>query len=199
MTDLNLPPHVQGMLTRSGALLSGHFILTSGRHSGNYMQCALICSHPEFCEALAKELAAKICAVMGEKPCDVVLAPALGGVVFGYELARQLGVPGLFTERDKEGIMRLRRGFELRPGQRVLIAEDVVTTGGSVLEVRKIVEEAGATPVGFACLFDRSGGAFQPGPPVFCVTQVSFPTYPAEECPLCKEGRSPAVKPGSRK
>ena len=199
MTALNLPPHVQDMLTRSGALLSGHFILTSGRHSGNYMQCALICAQPQFCEALAAELAGKVRAALGEKPCDLVLAPALGGVVFGYEMARQLGVPGLFTERDKEGIMRLRRGFELKPGQRVLIAEDVITTGGSVLEVRKIVEDAGATPVGFACLFDRSVGAFQPGPPVFCVTVVSFPTYTPEECPLCKSGAQPAIKPGSRK
>lgn len=187
------------MLTRSGALLSGHFILTSGRHSGNYMQCALICAQPQFCEALANELAAKVRAALGEKPCDLVLAPALGGVVFGYEMARQLGVPGLFTERDKEGVMRLRRGFELKPGQRVLIAEDVVTTGGSVLEVRKIVEECGAIAVGFACLFDRSVGAFQPGPPVFSVAPVTFPTYSPEECPLCKEGKHPAIKPGSRK
>lgn len=199
MTTLNLPAHVQDMLTRSGALLSGHFILTSGRHSGNYMQCALICAQPQYCEALAKELAAKVRAALGATPCDLVLAPALGGVVFGYEMARQLGVPGLFTERDKEGVMRLRRGFELKPGQRVLIAEDVVTTGGSVLEVRKIVEEAGAIAVGFACLFDRSAGAFQPGPPLFCVTQLTFPTYAVEECPLCKEGKLAAVKPGSRK
>ncbi|MBI1784822.1 orotate phosphoribosyltransferase [Candidatus Sumerlaeota bacterium] len=195
----SLPNHVREMLEKSGALLTGHFILTSGRHSGNYMQCAKICAHPEFCEALAKELAAKIKAKLGAVPCDLVLAPALGGVVFGYELARQMGVPGLFTERDKEGIMRLRRGFELAPGQRILIAEDVVTTGGSVLEVAKIVGESGASVGGYACLFDRSAGSFHPGPPVFSIAQVTFPTYASGGCPLCREGKLEPVKPGSRK
>ncbi len=197
--SISLPRDVRRMLEESGALLSGHFILTSGRHSGNYMQCAKICARPDFCETLAQTLAGKIREALGGTPCDLVLAPALGGVVFGYEMARQLGTPGLFTERDKEGIMRLRRGFELRAGQRVLIAEDVVTTGGSVMEVDKIVRESGATTVGFACLFDRSAGAFNPGPPVFSIAKVEFPTYLPESCPLCAEGKTEAVKPGSRK
>lgn len=194
-----LSAHVQDMLEASGALLSGHFILTSGRHSGNYMQCARLCAVPEFCESLAGELADKVRAALGEDACDLVLAPAIGGIVIGYELARQLGTPGLFTERDKEGVMRLRRGFELLEDQRILIAEDVVTTGGSVMEVAKIVEEAGAKVAGFACLFDRSAGKFRPGPPVFSVAELEFPTYDPAECPLCAAGELQAVKPGSRR
>lgn len=194
-----LPPHVRKMLEESGALLSGHFILTSGRHSGHYMQCARLCAIPKFCEALAGELAAKVREKLGSAPCDLVLAPALGGVVIGYEVARQLGTPGFFTERDKEGVMQLRRGFELRRGQRVLIVEDVITTGGSVLEVAKIVEERGGAVAGYACLFDRSAGAFAPAPPVFSVAPLTFPTYAKEACPLCAEGKLAAEKPGSRK
>lgn len=194
-----LPANVTQMLEESGALLSGHFILTSGRHSANYMQCARLCAIPKFCEALAADLAGNIRATLGETPCDVVLAPAIGGIVIGYEIARQLAVPGIFAERDKEGVMTLRRGFEFREGQRVIMAEDVITTGGSVLEAAKTAEDRGAEVVGYACLFDRSAGAFQPGPPVFSVAPLSFPTYPADDCPLCAEGRTPAVKPGSRK
>jgi orotate phosphoribosyltransferase len=194
-----LSPQVREMLEASGALLAGHFILTSGRHSGNYMQCARLCAIPEFCEALAGELAGKVREGLGEDACDLVLAPAIGGIVIGYELARQLGTPGLFTERDKDGAMQLRRGFELAEGQRVLIAEDVVTTGGSVLEVAKIVDAFGATVAGYACLFDRSGGKFRPGPPVFSVAALTFPTYEPTTCPLCAEGKTEAVKPGSRR
>lgn len=194
-----LDVEIREMLEASGALLTGHFILTSGRHSGNYMQCARLCAIPEFCESLAGQLAEKVRATLGEPGCDVVLAPAIGGIVIGYELARQLGTPGLFTERDKEGVMQLRRGFELGEGQRVLIAEDVITTGGSVLEVAKIVEAAGAEVVGYACLFDRSAGKFRPGPPVLCVAELTFPTYEPSDCPLCREGKLQAVKPGSRR
>lgn len=194
-----LPGTVQRMLESSAALLTGHFILTSGRHSGNYLQCALLCARPDFCEELARGLAEKIRAALGPSPCDLVIAPALGGVVIGYEVARQLGVPGLFTERDKEGVMRLRRGFEVKPGQRILIVEDVITTGGSVLEVAKIVQQQVGKVAGYACLFDRSAGKFRPGPPVFSVAELSFPTYAPNECPLCEEGKLPAMKPGSRK
>lgn len=197
MTDA-LPAELRRMLEDSGALLTGHFILSSGRHSGNYMQCARLCAIPEFCEALAAQLAGKVRAGSGENAADLVLAPAIGGVVIGYEMARQMKLPALFTERDQDRVMRLRRGFEIRPGQRVLISEDVITTGGSVLEVAKIVGNLGAEVVGYACLFDRSAGAFQPGPPVFSIAPLSFPTYEVAQCPLCAQGETEAVKPGSR-
>jgi len=196
----NLSPRIREMLEKSGALLTGHFILTSGRHSANYLQCAKICALPWYCEELGDELAEKLCTQLGtKKPCDLVLAPALGGVVIGYQVAAGLGVPGYFTERDKEGTMVLRRGFELKPGQKILIVEDVITTGGSVLEVARIVEEAGANTIGYACIFDRSNGSFRPGPPVFSVAELTFPTYTPDQCPLCAEGKLQAVKPGSRK
>lgn len=195
----DLDPQIREMLEASGALLSGHFILTSGRHSANYMQCARLCAIPEFCESLAGTLADKVRAALGDPPCDLVLSPAIGGIVIGYEMGRQLGTPALFTERDKEGVMQLRRGFELRKGQKVLISEDVITTGGSVLEVAEIVKRAGAKVAGYACLFDRSWGKFEPGPPVFSVAPLSFPTYEPAECPLCAEGKTEAVKPGSRR
>lgn len=194
-----LPPPVRKMLDDSGALLSGHFILTSGRHSGNYLQCALLCSRPDFCEELARGLAARIVPELGADAPELVVAPALGGVVIGYEMARQLGTPGLFTERDKDSVMCLRRGFGIGAGRRVLLVEDVITTGGSILEARAVVEAAGGRVVGYACLFDRSAGNFRPGPPVFSVASLTFPTWPPEECPLCAAGAEPAVKPGSRK
>lgn len=197
MTD-SLSAELRRMLEGSGALLSGHFILSSGRHSGNYMQCARLCAVPEYCEALASQLAAKVGEGLGADAADLVLAPAIGGVVIGYEMARQMKLPGLFTERDKDRVMQLRRGFEISAGQRVLIAEDVITTGGSVLEVAKIVGDLGAEVVGYACLFDRSGGKFQPGPPVFSIAPLSFPTYETSDCPLCAKGETEAVKPGSR-
>ncbi len=195
----SLDTEIREMLEVSGALLSGHFILTSGRHSGNYMQCARLCAIPEFCESLASTLAGKVRAQLGENACDLVLAPAIGGIVIGYEMARQMDTPGLFTERDKEGGMQLRRGFELNEGQKVLISEDVITTGGSVLEVAEIVKRFGAEVIGYACLFDRSAGKFSPGPPVFSVAPLTFPTYEPSDCPLCAEGKSEAVKPGSRR
>lgn len=190
---------LEEMLAESGAFLSGHFILSSGRHSGNYLQCALLCARPDFCGEFAADLAAKVRERLGPEPCDLVMAPAIGGVVIGYEMARQLNMPGYFCERDKESVMQLRRGFKLEPGQRVLIAEDVITTGGSVLEVAEIIQVAGAEVVGYACLFDRSVGKFEPGPPVVSLSQLTFPTYEPEECPLCKEDGPEAVKPGSRK
>lgn len=194
-----LPQMVRVMLQESGALMNGHFILSSGRHSANYLQCAKLCAVPSYCEALARDLADKIRKDLGEDCCDVVLAPAIGGIVIGYELARQLGVPGIFAERDAEGNMTLRRGFDVHGGQRVLVAEDVITTGGSVLETARLVEEAGAELEGYACLFDRSAGKFQPVEPVFSVAELTFPTYEREECPLCAVGEIEAIKPGSRK
>lgn len=194
-----IPDDVRAMLEESGALLTGHFLLTSGLHSPNYLQCALLCARPDLCEALAERIAEGVRAARGDSPCDLVVAPAIGGIVIGYEVARRLGKPGYFAERDAAGAMTLRRGFRIAPGTRVLVVEDVITTGGSSLEAAAAVEREGGAVVGFACIFDRSGGAFAPGPPVVSVARPRVPVYKPEECPLCAGGAAPAVKPGSRK
>ena len=147
---------VEEILMESGALLEGHFLLTSGRHGGKYMQCAKVLQCPEY----AGEIAAAVVASFGDSlgEVDLVIAPAVGGIVFGYELARQMGVKSLFAERES-GKMTLRRGFEILPEQRVLVAEDVVTTGGSVREVIELVRGLGGEVAGVALMVDRSGGA----------------------------------------
>lgn len=182
-------------LRQEGALLSGHFRLSSGLHSDTYVQCARFLRRPELagsaCAALADQLRAA-----GLAP-DVVVGPAMGGVVIGYELARQLGTPGLFTERDAEGRMSLRRGFALRPGERVIIAEDVVTTGKSTLEVARLLTEMGAEVLAVASLIDRTGGAAKLPFPSFALLPVAAAVYQPEACPLCAAG-VPVVKPGSR-
>ncbi len=176
----------------SGALLEGHFILTSGKHSDRYFQCAKVLQYPEHARALCGVIAD---AFRGEK-IDVVIAPAVGGIVVGYEVAAQLGARGIFAERE-DGKMTLRRGFALAPGERVLVCEDVTTTGGSVNEIIALVNAAGAELVGVGCVVDRSGGAFSPAPRFVSCMAMSAATYPPDACPLCASG-SPAVKPGSR-
>lgn len=189
----------------AGAVKHGHFELSSGLHSAMYVQCALALAYPRFAERLGTELAAKFAA----DSIETVVSPALGGLIIGQEVARALpepsaarsevggGVPALFAERDASGQMVMRRGFSLRPGQRVLVVEDVWTTGGSTLEAIRVVQEMGGEVVAAGALIDRSGGtiAF----PVKAQALVSLPiaSYKPEECPLCKEG-SKAVKPGSR-
>ena len=162
------------ILEESKVLLKGHFLLTSGRHSNEYMQCAQILQYPEFTEELAKGLAEEF----KEDKIDMVIGPAMGGVIIAYEMARQLKVKNLFAEREN-GKMVLRRGFTIPEGTRVLIAEDVITTGGSVVEVAEVVREQGGEVVGVAL-----------------TTEVK--SYGAQECPLCKEGKIDLVKPGSR-
>jgi orotate phosphoribosyltransferase len=177
-----------------GALLDGHFLLTSGRHSGNYLQCALVCQHPEICGKLCAEMAK----VFDGEKIDTVIGPAMGGIVLAYEFARALGARNVFFERDTEGKMILRRGFELKAGERVVIAEDVMTTGGSVAEIVEQAEAAGAEVIGVACLVNRGGLNRFEGRKIVSMLEIDFPTYEPEECPLCKEGQ-PAIKPGSRK
>lgn len=187
---------VFGMFRESGALLEGHFRLTSGLHSNQYFQCAKVLQYPKFCEALCGDLAAQYKRLR----IDVVVAPALGGIVVGQEVGRQLGVRTMFTERS-EGIMQLRRGFAIAPGERVLVCEDVVTTGGSVGEVIEIVKKAGALVVGAAYIVDRSGGAV--GFPLekeglqYAAMTLHVTTHQPDTCPLCAQG-IPVVKPGSR-
>jgi orotate phosphoribosyltransferase len=180
-------------MTAAGALLEGHFKLSSGLHSPRYLQCALFLADPARAEAAGRQLAARL------KNCgvQVVTAPALGGVIIGHEVARALGVPFLFSERA-DGVMQLRRGFALDPGDRVLVVEDVVTTGGSTREVMDVVRQHGGVVVGVGSMVNRSGheNPFAPLPYTALLT-VDVPTYPPDACPLCAAG-APVVKPGSR-
>ncbi len=182
-------------LRQEDALLSGHFRLSSGLHSDTYVQCARFLRRPDLAGPAAAALAVQLEAA-GLKP-DVVVGPAMGGVVIGYELARQLRVPGIFTERDADGQMTLRRGFTIEPGSTVVIAEDVVTTGKSTLEVAKVLREMGAEVLAVASLIDRTGGKGGLDFPHFALLQVQAATFAPERCPLCAAG-VPVVKPGSR-
>jgi orotate phosphoribosyltransferase len=177
---------------KRGALLRGHFRLTSGLHSDLYLQSALVLQHPEDAGVLGEALAARF----RDARVQAVLAPAIGGILVAHEVARALGVRALFTEREG-GVMQLRRGFTLSPGERCLVVEDVITTGGSTREVVQCVQTHGGTVVGVGSLIDRSGGTA-----AFTVTRVALATvtaatYPPDACPLCRTG-SPAIKPGSR-
>jgi orotate phosphoribosyltransferase len=174
------------------ALLEGHFILSSGLHSDRYIQCARVLQHPEVAEKLCSELAAKV----RQAGATVVAAPALGGVIVSYEVARALGVRSLFTERQ-DGAMTLRRGFSLAPGEPTLVVEDVITTGGSTRETMAAVEQAGGKVVAVGALIDRSGGKADLGVPKAALVTLAVQNYDPAGCPLCKSG-IPAVKPGSR-
>ncbi len=176
----------------SGALLQGHFILTSGLHSDAYFQCALVFQYPWHAEILCRETAAHF----QDDKIDVVVSPAVGGIVFGQEIARLLCIRSIFAERV-EGKMTLRRGFQISPGERVLLAEDVTTTGGSVKEVLLAAEAAGGEVVAVTSVVDRSGGKAEFGVPYFSLFQMEVHNLQPEACPLCQAG-STAVKPGSR-
>lgn len=180
-----------------GALLTGHFLLTSGLHSPRYLQCALVLQHPATAEKLCAALAAKAQADANIGPIDLVIAPALGGVIVAHEVARALGVRALFTERQEAG-MTLRRGFQINPGERCFVVEDVVTTGGSTREVIEVVRALGGVVAGAGSLIDRSGGAVDLGVPRHALGTLEVPSYKADDCPMCQEG-STAIKPGSRK
>lgn len=181
------------IFTRSGALLEGHFRLTSGRHSNQYMQCAQVLQYPPATEQLAQHLADSF----RDSMVELVIGPAMGGIIVAYEVARQLGVPSIFTERD-QGKMALRRGFAIKPGQRVLVVEDVVTTGGSVREVIQLVRGAGGIVVGVGVLVDRSAGQVDFGVKTQAVLTMDIQSWEENECPLCREGKIPVTKPGSR-
>ena len=176
----------------TGALLEGHFILTSGFHSSTYFQCAKVFQYPWYGEALCKDIADHF----NSEKIDLVVSPAIGGIVVGQEVARLLKVRSNFTERV-EGRMTLRRGFAVTAGERVLVAEDVTTTGGSVKEVMEVVEDRGGSIVSVTAVVDRSGGKVQFGVPYFSLLQMEVVNYSPDECPLCECG-SVAVKPGSR-
>ncbi len=184
---------ISKIFIQSGALLKGHFVLTSGRHSDQYMQCAQVLQYPGYTDQLTRVIAEGF----AEDKIDVVVAPAMGGIIVGYEVARHLGTKSIFCEREA-GKMSMRRGFVIEPGQRVLVVEDVVTTGGSVKEVIELVRSMQGTVVGVGILVDRSGGKTDFGVKTVSVLSMEIESFPAEDCPLCKAGGAPAVKPGSR-
>ena len=180
------------MLKEADVLLEGHFLLTSGRHSDKYMQCAKIFQNAKYSVTLCAEQVEQY----KDDNIEVVIGPAIGAIQMSYEVGKQLGVRNIFAEREN-GVMTLRRGFSIEKGQRVLIVEDVVTTGGSVKEVMKLVEECGGEIVGIGSIVDRTGGKIDFGVPYRSAFSMDITSYEAEECPICKTG-TPLVKPGSR-
>lgn len=180
------------LMEELGALHNGHFQLSSGLHSNRYFQCARILQFPE----LARELGVALGQMFADIPCDLVVSPALGGILVGHEMARAMGRRFVFTER-KDGEMMIRRGFSLEQGEKVIIAEDVVTRGTSLLEVIKVVEEAGGVVTGLTSIIDRTGDDVALPLPLQSLAKVQVEAWKAEDCPLCSEG-VPLVKPGSR-
>ena len=180
------------LFRRSGALLEGHFRLTSGLHSSGYLQCALVLQHPQHAEALGRAIADPTRSL---RP-TLVLSPALGGVVIGHEVGRALGVRALFAERQ-DGTLTLRRGFVIAENDRVLVVEDVLTTGGSTRETMQVAKASGGQVVGAASIVNRSGGTARFDVPFASLLDVDLPTYEPNDCPLCARGL-PVVKPGSR-
>lgn len=184
---------VLDLFRQCGALLEGHFALSSGLHTAGYLQCALVLQHPTHAAALGAALAERV----ADDHAAVVLSPALGGLIIGHEVARATGVRALFAER-REGVLTLRRGFCLDAGERVLIVEDVVTTGGSTRETMAVARQAGAEVVGAAAIINRGGSDVVFDVPFAALADVSWPTYDPGACPLCIEG-APLTKPGSRR
>ena len=180
------------LFTERGALLTGHFLLSSGLHSAKYLQCALVLQYPKDAESLGASLAKYFYA----QKIDLVVAPALGGVIIGHEVARNLSVRAVFTEREA-GQMQLRRGFEINLGEKVLVIEDVITTGKSTREVIELVTKLGGEVVGNASIIDRSAGKAELPFALVSLAVLDVATYSAENCPMCQEGL-PLVKPGSR-
>jgi orotate phosphoribosyltransferase len=188
---------VLDLFRATGAYLEGHFRLTSGLHSPHYLQCALVLRRPPAAEHLGRRLAVELRAILHE-PAALVVSPALGGLIIGHEVARALGTPFLFTERDPETRqMLLRRGFTVQPGETAVVIEDVITTGGSTRDVIDTLHAAGARVLAAGSIIDRSGGAVAVGVPRVALVTLQVAAHRPEECPLCRE-RVPLVKPGSR-
>lgn len=180
------------LLRATGAILEGHFILTSGMHSGGYVQSARALQYPQHAETLGRWIADSFHGTA----VDVVISPAIGGIVIGQEVARALGVRAIFGEREG-GVMALRRGFEVAPGERVLVIEDVTTTGGSVREIMHLVQQRQGQIVGVGAILNRSPGQIDLGVPLHTLALLQIQNYQPDACPLCRQG-SQAVKPGSR-
>ncbi|MGI6249398.1 MAG: orotate phosphoribosyltransferase [Acutalibacteraceae bacterium] len=186
---------VTQILKEAAVLLEGHFLLTSGRHSDKYLQCARIFRNTKYSE----ELCAALAELFKDDNVELVVGPAMGAVQLAYEVSRHTGTENFFTERDENGAMVLRRGFAIEPGQRVLVVEDTITTGGSAKEVVELVKNAGGVVVGVGSIVDRSGGKADFGVPFKAVYRADVTSWEADECPLCKAGEIELVKPGSRK
>lgn len=188
---------VFSLFESTGAYLHGHFRLTSGLHSPEYLQCAKVLQYPAHAETIGRALAARLLEMNGGRAIPLVVSPAIGGLIIGHEVARALGARFQFTERDGAGKMTLRRGFELTPGETAVIVEDVITTGGSTREVVDLLKDAGVKIAGAGSIIDRSGGHADVGAPRAALVTLSVTSWSPEMCPLCREG-STAVKPGSR-
>ena len=188
---------VLNLFEQTSAYLHGHFRLTSGLHSSEYLQCALVLQHPVHAEFLGGDLAQKVMTLFPGGEVQVVASPAVGGLIIGHEVARALGARFIFTERGTDGRMILRRGFSVQPGESVVVIEDVVTTGGSTREVVELLEAAGARVPAAGSIIDRSGGSAQVGAPRVALATLQVTAWRPEDCPLCQQGL-PVVKPGSR-
>jgi len=180
-------------LRECGSLLEGHFLLSSGKHSDRYCQCAKLLQYPDKAARVLEVVAGQVKDIQA----DMVVGPAMGGIVVAYELARQLGLPGIFTERA-DNVMTLRRGFQVEKGMKILITEDVVTTGKSTMETVAVLEGFGAQVVGLCCIVDRRAPGVELPFPIYSATTLEVQTFEADACPLCATGL-PAEKPGSRK
>jgi orotate phosphoribosyltransferase len=187
---------VLNVFRSTGAYLSGHFRLTSGLHSPEYLQCALVLQHPQYAEKLAQKLAAALQVAAGSQKIQVVASPAIGGLIIGHEVARALGTRFIFAEREG-GKMTLRRGFEVTPGETAVVVEDVITTGGSTREVIETLRQRGVRVLAAGSIIDRSGGQVDLGLPRVALETLTVVSHPPESCPLCAQG-IPVVKPGSR-
>ncbi len=185
--------HLLEIFQRTGALLEGHFRLSSGLHSPRYLQCALVLQYPEHAEWVGRALASHF----SSERIDAVVAPAIGGIIVAHEAARALGVRAVFTEREA-GVMTLRRGFSLKNDEAVLVVEDVITTGGSTRETIDAATRAGGRVVGAGSIVDRSDGAVELGVRRCSLLTLDVPSYDPSECPLCQQN-IPVTKPGSRK
>ena len=179
------------ILKKSDALLDGHFLLSSGKHSNRYVQCAKVLRFPEYAEQVLSTVVEQI----KDLDIDLVVGPAMGGVIVSYELGRQLNKETVFTER-KDGVMELRRGFEVKPGAKIIIAEDVVTTGKSTIETKEALEKLGGEVIGVACIANRTSKDI--GMPIYSAIKLDIQVLEADECPLWKEGKLEFVNPGSR-
>jgi len=185
------PNELLNLFREKGAYLEGHFVLSSGLHSSNYMQCARILQFPSIAETLGHQIAD------GLPTPDFVLSPALGGIIIGHEVARAYGVPFLFCEREDK-VFRLRRGFEIQQGQHVVVIEDVMTTGGSTRETIAVAQQASAVLAGTGCIVDRSLSPLDFGVPFHSLLKLPLAQYKPDDCVLCRQG-IPVIKPGSRK